>query len=262
MRRRKTIVCSVIILLTVILSFNSSANALTLVRGIQYTLFGSDCFYVPGDIYSREFFLNEDTVAMGRNGITGQILLDGDSQYNYEIRRGLIELTPARLISDQSYATTPPLSYINPYIAKGFFDSEGVNLTMSGYITNAGGTEILSEYCTLIEANVTADFYGLEQVYSASFLSFQLHFEITGGELFTGQQTGFALSPEFVGDITLRYCTQFGQSALKNFASDIGYAEPSIVQINAIGNDPVPEPSTFVIFVLAGTLIRNFRKRH
>lgn len=259
-RKEDSKVCVVICTLVAILFLNYSANALTLVRGMQYTLFGNDFFYVPGDVYSHEFFLNEDRHETYPSDIVGQILLDGDSGYNYEIRGGSIELTPAELLADQSYATSYPTSLFNPYIAQGLFSKEGVTLTISGYITTIGGAEILSDYGTLIEANVRADFYAVEQTYSASFLNFQLYFDITGGELFTGQQTGFALSPEFVSDITLRYCTQYGQSSLKNFTSDIGYAQPSIVQINAIGNEPVPEPATFVLFTITGLMIKRIRR--
>ncbi|OQA03832.1 MAG: hypothetical protein BWY69_00219 [Planctomycetes bacterium ADurb.Bin401] len=260
--RKKTIVCSVIILLTVILSINSSANALTLVKALQYTLFGNGCFYVPGDVYPREFFLDEAVYSGDPDVIVGQFLLAGDSQYNYEIRGGTIQLTPAAIIADQSY--TSGFSF-NPYIAKGLFESTGVTLSMSGYITTAGGTEILSDYVTILEGNVTADFIGLEQLYSAGFLTFQLNLEITGGELFTGAQTGFALSPEFTTVITLRYCTQFGREGMtdkiKDFTSDIGYAQPSIVQINAIGTEPVPEPVTMILFTISGLLIYGSKRK-
>lgn len=261
MRRHNSFVRAATWLLTVILFAANCASAVTLVKGIQYTLFGGDSFYVPGDVYSREFFLYEDIYAGNLSNVVGQFRIDGDSSYNYEIRGGSIEITPSRLIQDQSYATSYPVSSFNPYIAKGLFDGDGVTLTMNGYITTVGGGEILSDYGTIIEATVTADFIGTEQLYSASFLGFQLHFNITGGELFTGAQTGFALSPEFVADITLRYCTQTGQTALKNFASDIGYAQPSIVQFNAVGDVPVPEPASIVLFGLAVMLTRKYKRK-
>ena len=258
-KRQSLVVCLTAVLCVVFLSVPSTSQATTLVKAIQYTLYGGDCFYKPGDTYSGgEFFLYEDNYSVNPTGVIGQFMLDGDSGYNYEIRGGAIELTSSPLLQDTSYATSYPINTFNPYIARGLFGG-GAVITISGYITTAGGTEVLSDYGTLIEATVNANFYGLEQTYSPNFLGIQLHFDITGGELFTGEQTGFALSPEFVTDITLRYCTQFDQTALKDFSSDIGYAQPSIIQINAIGTEPVPEPASLVVFGLAALFIKRYK---
>jgi len=106
-RRRKTLEYVTVWLLGVTLIICNTSNAVTLVKGIQYTLFGGDCYYKPGDVYAAgEVFTYEDKYMGNIAKMVGQIRLDGDSSYNYEIRGGFIELTPSKRLLDLSYTTT------------------------------------------------------------------------------------------------------------------------------------------------------------
>ncbi len=254
-RRQRYSVCSYVMawLLGVVVVFCSDSVSMAHVHvaGIQYGLYSSDTFYT--DHGDGRFFLGEDRT-WDTTHFVGIIKLEDDLNWNYEIRVGSITLTPSRLLEDVSGNLVYGLA---PGQAAGHFEN-GATLTITGDITTINGGQVLCPYGTLLQATVTDDFYGVEESISPDFLDLQMEFQITGGELFDGAQTGFVLSQTFTTDITLRNCTEGGGS-LRDFTDDIGYAEPSVVQINSHDDYPAPEPASLVLFGLAGLLIR---KRH
>jgi hypothetical protein len=233
-------------LLGVVVVFCSASVSMAHVHvtEIQYGLYSSDTFYT--DHGDGRFFLGEDRTGDTTHFI-GNFQLEGDSDWNYEIRGGSITLTPSRLLEDVS-------GEYGAGRAVGLFEN-GATLTITGSITTVNGGQVLCPYGTLIQATVTDNFYGVEESISPNFLDLQMEFQITGGELFDGAQTGFVLSQTFTTDITLRNCTENGGS-LMDFTKDIGYAAPSIVQISSHDDYPAPEPASLVLFGLAGLLIR------
>ena len=221
----------------------SVSKAYVRVAAIQYTLDSNDVFYADGSS-NGNLFLGENHT--GNSMVVGVLKLEGDTNWNYEIRGGSITLTPSVLLEDQSYEFDP---FLNPKIAQGIFQG-GATFTISGYLTTVNGGRILSQYGTLIQATVMNNFYGEEEMWCPDFLDLQMQLNLTGGELFTGDQAGFVLDHTFTTDVTLRFCTE-GGGELNDFTDDIGYAAPSVVQIN-----PMPEPASLVLFGLAGLLIK------
>jgi hypothetical protein len=187
--------------------------------------------------------------------------LSGDGGYYYEIRGGSVNLLPSQLLADQSY--TKPLYPPNPKVAQGYFAS-GATLTMTGSIwhiatgDNPTEQEIFSGG-TILTGTVGLNFYVKEQDYQPNVLNSQLDIHITGGELLNGATTGMRLLDNHaIADILLFSCSQYGSPGMKvqNFASDISYLAPSMIQMYA-----APEPFT-VLFLGFGSLFAlRIRKR-
>lgn len=228
------------------------------VTNLQLDLFGGKVFSVPGSVFDKEFFIWQDYYS-DPSKVIGQIHLQNNPIYLYEIRGGIVNFTPSQLVSDQSYSD--PTNFMNPQRAVGYF-GRGGTLTVSGSIWDVGGPvaqEIFS-YGSILEAVIDLDFVCAEQQYLANSLIAQMQMTVTGGELATGQQTGFImLYPSIIADITL-YTAKQGTppgTNLVNFTQEINYSSvTSYVQIY-----PVPEPATLLLFGLGSLFMLKKKQR-
>jgi hypothetical protein len=226
---------------------------------MQYFLVGDMAYYGPVGSTPGEMFIYEDSTHAGYDPLSSWIKLNDASQYY--LRNSSIDLAASQLIQDQSYATSAMYAQRtgNAYIAQGYFEA-GAILTITGDITNQAGTETLFSG-TVLEAVVNANFYGRENnspypVHKPDYITFQLFFDVTGGELQDGAVTGFSMPDKFYIDVTLRDCFQYRSDdsvgAVNNFANDISYVGPSFIQINPIY--PTPEPATLILLCAGGLI--------
>jgi len=214
------------------------------VDGVQFNLQGGPIFYQipPGELFVNEFHGDPDT-------ISGHVLLPGGKWEDYEIRDAMFDLSESLIMSDESYTDTNPM---NPKIAKGQFDA-GAIVTITGSITTTGGAVEVFPTGTILEAEVTNQFFVEEKKgLPSNLINMQLDLTITGGELATGAVTGFQLYAQQIGHITLVFCSQPDNpgAAVEDFASDIWYLSPSMVQIY-----PIPEPMSVSLLALGGLLV-------
>ncbi|MCK4885978.1 MAG: PEP-CTERM sorting domain-containing protein [Planctomycetes bacterium] len=231
--------------------FIPALTSAEIISDLQYNLFGGDVFYVPGDVYDEEFFLNED-FSSDSSKPTGIFRLKGESQYNYEIRGGSVELTPSELLDDQSY---PGIPFVNDNVAQGYFAS-GATFTITGSIWRVidGVEEQIFANGLLLEATVNTNFYSFEEEFFPNDLFAQLDLRNITGELVTGTMK---LELHAVADITLKFCTQYDSPGMQveNFGGDMSYLQGSIIQFYS-----APEPTT-VILLGFGTLLSTWRKK-
>lgn len=222
------------------------------VDGIQFNLQGGPIFYqipdpppaLPGELFVNEYHGDPDT-------ISGHVLLPGGSWEDYEIRDAEFDLSASSILpgGDQSYADSNPM---NPKIAYGQF-AAGAIVTMTGSITTTDGAVEVFPTGTILEAEVTNQFWVEEKLgMPSNLINMQLDLTITGGELATGAVTGFELYEQQIGHITLVFCSQPDNpgAAVEDFASDIWYLSPSMVQIY-----PIPEPMSVSLLALGGLLV-------
>lgn len=216
------------------------------VDGIQFNLQGGPMFYKypppPGELFVNEFHGDPDT-------ISGHVKLLGGDWEDYEIRDAEFNLTASSMLSDESYADS---DFMNPLIAKGQFDV-GAIVTITGSITTTNGAVEVFPTGTILEAEITNQFWVEEMKgMPGNFMNMQLDMTVTGGELATGAVTGFELYAQQIGDITLLFCSQPENpgNAVEDFASDIYYTSPSMVQIY-----PIPEPMSVSLLALGGLLV-------
>jgi len=246
-RKRGFIVIVVGVVVSVLLAVSVSAVP---VDGIQFNLQGGPIFFkipVPPPTLPGELFVNEYHGDPGT--ISGHLLLPGGSWEDYEIRDAIFDLSASSIIGDESYTDSNPM---NPKIAKGQFDA-GAIVTISGSITTTDGAVEVFPTGTILEAVVTNQFWVEEKKgLPYNLINMQLDLTITGGELATGAVTGFQLYEQQIGDITLNFCSQPDNPALavEDFASDIWYLSPSMVQIY-----PIPEPMSVSLLALGGLLV-------
>lgn len=243
-----------VIVFVVIMSIPCWAIPLKVVD-IQLDLLADEAFNqvfdASGSTYDREFFVSQDYTTPS-DTVIGQIKVQNDSTYNYEIRGGAITLTPSEL----NYEDNEP-DYFGGTRAKAHFYA-GATLTVTGSVWYVGGA-IPSEYSpygTIMVASVEDSFILAEEMFIQDQMFCQLDMLITGGDLATGAEGLQSLYPLLINDITLKSCAQGDPPApMVNFTEDFVYNNgDSLMQIY-----PVPEPFTICLLGL-GTLLLRKRK--
>lgn len=254
---RKTKGLSVTVIVVFLALVSAPAQGAVVVD-IQLDLLGGDAFYaIPGTVYDSELFLDEDN-STDPCKVIGQIRLSGEGSYDYEIRGGSIQLTPAELGADTSYGAG---IHITKH-ARADFLAGVATLTVTGSIWQVDEYGI-AEYGgygaggTILEAIVNYDFTAEEP--GVNTVLFQLDLTITDGELYNGASAGWKMVQKRIfGDTNLAFCSQVGKPGVEDFTSDIGYGQGSLL---ITPNSEIPEPLSLGLLGLGGLMTLRRRRR-
>jgi hypothetical protein len=177
----------------------------------------------------------------------GGIKVQGESTYRYKLSGAKMKLTTSPRISDNSTTEGQAIAW---------FD-DGATLTITGAIRDSANGNATVFSGTLLTATVMNNIRVYEdKVDSNRLLIGSINFQVTGGELQTGSNSGIKLGPTFDMGLDFANCVQMpGYAPMTNFSSDIqGNADDGgLVQCT-------PEPSVIAL-ILLGTIFGFSGKR-
>ena len=234
----------------ILISSTSWAIPVLKVTNVQLNLFAEESFNQFFSAGDGEFSISQNYIS-DPDKVIGQVQVQGDTTYLYEIRGGAVTLSP----SEFDYELHGETDLFGGARAIAHF-LQGATLTVTGSVWDvSGATDVeVSPYGTVMEAAVQADFYVFEHAIWTNEIAAQLNMFITGGDLATGAQGLQSLYNGLTNDITLYSCQQGVPpvAPVVSFAEDMIYTDSSsIMQIYFI-----PEPATVVLLGLGAVMLR------